>query len=117
VRRAVIMNGVRSVALMKLDVLDHFDTINVCVKYRIGKKVYSDPPLSVKDLSTCEPVYERMEGWNRNIEDVKSFDELPENAKRYIKRLEELIGVPVGIISTGPQRDRTIILQNPFQFC
>jgi adenylosuccinate synthase len=114
VRRAVLMNGVRAIALMKLDVLDHFDTINICVKYRIGKKVYADPPLAVKDLSICEPVYERMDGWKTSIGDAKSFEELPENAKRYIKRLEELIGVPVGIISTGPERTSTLMLQRPF---
>jgi adenylosuccinate synthase len=115
VRRAVAMNGVKSVALMKLDVLDEFDAVNVCVKYRINRKLYSDPPLAVKDLTTCEPVYERMEGWKQSVADASSFEDLPEKAKRYIKRLEELIGVPVAIISTGARRDRTLILQNPFQ--
>ena len=62
-RRAVLLNGVKALALMKLDVLDELDTINVCVKYRIGKKVYTDPPLGMKDLSICEPVYERLDGW------------------------------------------------------
>jgi adenylosuccinate synthase len=108
------MNGVRALALMKLDVLDEFETVNICVKYRIGKKIYSDPPLAMKDLSVCEPVYERMDGWKQTISSSKSLDDLPENAKRYIKRLEELIGVPVGFLSTGPQRDRTLVLQNPF---
>ncbi len=115
VRRSVVMNGVKAIALMKLDVLDAFDTINVCVKYRIGRKVYADPPLGMKDLSACEPVYERMDGWKKPIGDTASFEDLPDNAKRYIKRLEELIGVPMGIISTGPRRDSTLVLQNPFQ--
>ncbi len=113
-RRAVLLNGTKAVALMKLDVLDEFETINVCVKYRIGKKVYSDPPLAMKDLSLCEPVYERMDGWNEPVSGAKTFEDLPQNAKRYVKRLEELIGVPVGIISTGAQRDKTIMLQNPY---
>jgi adenylosuccinate synthase len=113
-RRAVAINGVKAVALMKLDVLDEFETINMCVKYRIGRRLYSDPHLAIKDLSICEPVYERMDGWKQSITDVARFEELPENAKRYVKRLEELIGVPVAIVSTGARRDSTLILQNPF---
>ncbi len=112
-RRAVLLNGVKALALMKLDVLDEFDTINVCVKYRIGKKVYTDPPLAIKNLSLCEPVYERLDGWKEPLGNAKTFEELPQNAKRYINRLEELVGVPIGIISTGPERSKTIILQNP----
>jgi adenylosuccinate synthase len=114
VRRAVAMNGINGISLMKLDVLDAFDTINVCVKYRIGKRLYADPPLGIKDLSVCEPVYERMDGWKEPVVDAKGFEDLPTNAKRYIKRLEELVGVPVTIISTGPRRDSTIVLQSPF---
>jgi adenylosuccinate synthase len=113
-RRAVGINGVKAVALMKLDVLDEFETINMCVKYRIGRRLYSDPPLAIKDLSLCEPVYERMDGWKQPINGVARFEDLPENAKRYVKRLEELIGVPVAIVSTGARRDSTLILQNPF---
>jgi adenylosuccinate synthase len=114
-RRAIMMNGVKAIALMKLDVLDEFDTINICVKYRIGRKVYTDPPLGVKDLGICEPVYERIDGWKKqSAAKAKTFEELPENAKRYVKRLEELIGVPITIVSTGARRDSTLILQNPF---
>jgi adenylosuccinate synthase len=113
-RRAVAISGVKAVALMKLDVLDEFETINMCVKYRIGRRLYSDPPLAMKDLSVCEPVYERMDGWKQSITDAAHFEDLPENAKRYVKRLEELIGVPVAIVSTGARRDSTLILQNPF---
>jgi adenylosuccinate synthase len=99
---------------MKLDVLDHFDTINICVKYRIGKKVFADPPLSMKDLAVCEPVYEQVDGWREAVKDAKGLEDLPVNSRRYIKRIEELIGVPVGMISMGADRDRTLILQNPF---
>lgn len=113
-RRAVILNGVKALALMKLDVLDDFDTINVCVKYRIGKRVYTDPPLAMKDLSMCEPVYERLDGWKTPLGNVKAFEDLPQNARRYVNRLEELVGVPIGMISTGPERSKTIILQNPY---
>jgi adenylosuccinate synthase len=113
-RRAVIMNGVMSLALMKLDVLDHFENIYVCAKYRIGKRIYSDPPLAIKDLNACEPMYERMEGWNEPTANVRTFEDLPDNAKRYIKRIEELSGVPVAIVSTGPGRESTITIHNPF---
>lgn len=113
-RRAVLLNGVKALALMKLDVLDEFDTINVCVKYRIGKRVYADPPLTVKDLGLCEPVYERLDGWKEPLGEVRTFADLPQNARRYVNRLEELVGVPISMISTGPERSKTIILQNPF---
>jgi len=115
VRRAVRLNGVKAISLMKLDVLDDLDTINIGVKYRIGKRVYADPPLAMKDLAVCEPVYERMDGWRQSTRDAASFEGLPDNAKRYIKRLEELAGVPVGIVSTGPRRESTLLLQNPFR--
>ncbi len=115
VRRSVLINGVKAIALMKLDVLDDFDTINVCVKYRVGKKVYADPPLGIKDLADCEPVYERMDGWKMPVRKAASFEDLPENAKRYIKRIEELIGVPVAILSTGPRRDSLLMIRHPFQ--
>ncbi len=114
VRRAVALNGAKAISLMKLDVLDHFDTINICVKYRIGKKVFADPPLSMKDLAVCEPVYEQVDGWREAVKDAKGLEDLPVNSRRYIKRIEELIGVPVGMISMGADRDRTLILQNPF---
>jgi adenylosuccinate synthase len=113
-RRAVIMNGVNSIALMKLDVLDHFETINICVKYRVGKKVYSDPPLAIKDLDAWEPVYERVDGWKESTVNATTFEDLPQNAKRYIKRLEEVTGTPVAFISTGARRDSTITINNPF---
>ena len=68
----------------------------------------------MKDLSLCEPVYERLDGWKEPLDKVKTFEDLPQNAKRYINRLEELVGVPIGMISTGPERSKTIILQNPY---
>jgi adenylosuccinate synthase len=113
-RRSVVLNGVNAISLMKLDVLDSFDTINICVKYRIGKKTYVDPPLSLRDLAFCEPVYEQVEGWSQSVKDAKSIEELPLNTRRYVKRIEELIGVPAVMISTGAERESTLILQNPF---
>lgn len=113
-RRAIMLNGVTGLAVMKLDVLDGFETIDICTKYRIGRKTYSEPPLALHDLSLCEPVYERLEGWKGSVKDVRNYDELPEGARRYLRRIEELVGVPTSVISTGAERDSTIVLRNPF---
>jgi adenylosuccinate synthase len=113
-RRAVMLNGATGLAIMKLDVLDGFETIDVCVRYKIGRKTYSEPPLALHDLSQCEPVYERLEGWKGSVKDVRNYDELPEGARKYLRRLEELVGVPISVVSTGAERDSTIVLRNPF---
>lgn len=113
-RRAVMLNGATGLAIMKLDVLDGFETMDVCVRYKIGRKTYSEPPLALHDLSQCEPVYERLEGWKGSVKDVHNYDELPEGARKYLSRLEELVGVPISVVSTGAERDSTIVLRNPF---
>lgn len=113
-RRAVMLNGATGLAIMKLDVLDGFETMDVCVRYKIGRKTYSEPPLALHDLSQCEPVYERLEGWKGSVKDVRNYDELPEGARKYLRRLEELVGVPISVVSTGAERDSTIVLRNPF---
>ncbi|MBP1732189.1 MAG: Adenylosuccinate synthetase [Deltaproteobacteria bacterium] len=113
-QRAVALNGVHGLAIMKLDVLDAFETIPVCVGYRVGKKIASQPPLTLKGWASAEPVYEELPGWKSNTSGISRFEELPVNAQKYVRRLEELSGVPVDIISTGPERDHTIILRNPF---
>jgi adenylosuccinate synthase len=113
-RRAVMLNGATGLAVMKLDVLDGFEAIDICVKYKIGRKTYTDPPLALHDLAQCEPVYERLEGWKGSVKDVRNYEELPEGAKKYLTRLEELVGVPISIISTGAERDSTIVVRNPF---
>lgn len=113
-RRAVMLNGATGLAIMKLDVLDGFETMDVCVRYKIGRKTYSEPPLALHDLSQCEPVYERLEGWKGSVKDVRNYDELPEGARKYLSRLEELVGVPISVVSTGAERDSTIVLRNPF---
>lgn len=114
VRRSVMLNGLSGLSIMKLDVLDSFDSIKICTGYRIGKRVYSDTPIALNDFYRCEPQYEEMDGWSTPIKDVKRFEDLPENARKYLKRIEELVGVPIAIVSTGPDRDSTIILKNPF---
>jgi len=99
---------------MKLDVLDEFDTIKICNKYKIGRRYYDRPPMSIADYERCEPQYEEMEGWKTPIRDVKKYDDLPINAKKYLARIEELVGVKIAIISVGPDRESTIVLENPF---
>jgi adenylosuccinate synthase len=113
-RRAVMLNGVSGLAVMKLDVLDGFETIDICTRYRIGRKTYADAPLALHDLSACEPIYERMEGWKGSVKDIREYEQLPEGAKKYLRRIEELVGVPISLISTGAERDSTIVIRNPF---
>jgi adenylosuccinate synthase len=103
-----------SLCVTKLDVLDGLDTIRVCVGYRTGEGIVSTPPLLADDFGDCEAVYEEMTGWKENTVGITRYEDLPANAKKYLERLQTLVGVPIAIISTGPDRDQTIIRQNPF---
>ena len=115
VRRSVQLNGIKGLSIMKLDVLDGLEKIKMCVKYKIGKKYYSEPPMDVSGYYKCEPQYEEMDGWKTSIQNVRTYEDLPANAKKYLKRIEELVGAKIDIISTGPDRASTIILHNPFR--
>lgn len=114
-RRSVMVNSVTGLCLTKLDILDNVNPIKICVAYRDqdGKEI-TTPPYDVEAFENLTPVYEEMPGWNVSTADVTDFNALPIEAKRYIKRLEELVGVPVHMISTGPERSSTMILQHPF---
>jgi adenylosuccinate synthase len=114
-RRAVIQSSVSGLCVTKLDVLDGLPTIRICTGYRYGGKVASTPPLLVEDFGSVEPVYEDLAGWQESTVGLRSFDQLPANARAYLARMQQVVGVPVDIISTGPDRDQTIILNNPFQ--
>ncbi len=113
-RYSVRINGLTGVALTKLDVLDEFDTIRICTGYEYKGEKLDELPVSLDVLAQCRPLYEEMPGWRTEIKDARSFEELPENARNYVKRLEELIGCPVVLISVGARRDQTIMLKNPF---
>jgi adenylosuccinate synthase len=113
-RRSVIHSSVSGLCITKLDVLDGLETIRVCTGYRMGDTVMSEPPLFADAFADVEPIYEEHPGWTDSTVGVTQYDALPENARRYLKRLEELVGVPVDIISTGPDRDQTIVLHHPF---
>ncbi|MEK7723547.1 MAG: adenylosuccinate synthase [Acidobacteriota bacterium] len=111
-RYAAELNGFNSVALTKLDVLDALDEIKVCIGYEIdGKRIDTFPAVSL-DLDKIKPIYETLEGWKSETLGITNFDDLPEKAKTYVEFLSNSIGVEIGLISTGPERDQTIILQD-----
>lgn len=113
-RRAVDINSLSGLALMKIDVLDGMEELCICTKYKLSDGTLSDlPPLAAYEYSKVTPVYETMPGWSESTVGVTKFEDLPENARKYIRRLEELAGVPVAIISTGPEREQTIMLIDP----
>jgi adenylosuccinate synthase len=109
VRYAVMLNGFDAIALTKLDVLDEFDEINISNAYRCRGELLEDIPYGANVLAQCEPVYETLPGWKVTTSRTTNFDELPAAAKAYIRRVEELCGAPVALISTGPDRTETII--------
>lgn len=114
-RRAVTINSLTGLALMKMDVLDGMDELKICTAYKLKDGTISQlPPLSAHEYEGVTPVYESMPGWKESTFGITKWDDLPENAKHYIKRLEELSGAKVAILSTGPERDQTIYLDNPF---
>ncbi|MGH9762212.1 MAG: adenylosuccinate synthase [Blastocatellia bacterium] len=109
VRYSVIVNGLDAIALPKLDVLDEIDEVQICKAYKRQGKIIDDIPYSAHVLAECEPVYETLPGWKCSTSGITDYDKLPEAAKRYVQRIEELTGAPIGLISTGPERDETII--------
>jgi adenylosuccinate synthase len=113
-RRAVRVNSVSGLCMTKLDVLDGLETVKVCTAYRVGSEETTALPAGAEALASCEPVYEELPGWSGSTAGITSFEQLPEAARSYLKRIEELAGVPVDIISTGPDRDETIILRHPY---
>ena len=114
-KRSVQINGVSGICLTKLDVLDGVESLKICVGYNIGGKTVDIFPVGAEDAAACEPIYEEMPGWSTSTVGVTEMNGLPPNALAYVKRLEALIGVPIAMVSTGPERDETIILQDPFE--
>lgn len=114
VKYSARVNGLTSISFMLLDVLTGFDKIKVCTSYKMGDKIITDFPASLDDLAKCEPVYEELDGWNEDITQIDNFDDLPENAKKYVAKIEELVGVSVDMVSVGPNRAQTIIRRNIF---
>lgn len=109
-RYSASLNSVSSVALTRLDVLDHFASILVCTAYKIDGEIVDTPPASIAAFNRAEPVYEELPGWKTDCTHARKFGELPENAQRYVRRLRELIGKPIDIVSVGPERDQVIMV-------
>lgn len=114
-RQSIAINGIDGIALTKLDILDGIETIKVCVGYKVGDQVLDYLPASFKDQQGIEPVYEEMEGWSESTQGARSWKDLPGNAVKYVRRIEELIGAPVALLSTSPEREDTILMRDPFQ--
>lgn len=114
VKYAARVNGLTSISFMLLDVLTGFDKIKICTAYKMGDEIINNFPASLEDLAKCEPVYEELDGWHEDITKVENFDDLPENAKKYVARIEELIDVNIDLVSVGPNRTQTIIRKNIF---
>lgn len=111
-KRAVQINGISGICVTKLDVMDKMEEIKICVGYKRDGKEYDILPFGSDLVVKCEPIYETMPGWNEVTAGMKTYDELPENAKKYLKRIEEIIETPIDIISTGPDRVETILVNN-----
>src|SRR6185503_5502758 len=112
VRYAARVNGLNALAITKLDVLDGLKELEICTAYRCGSEVLTEMPSEVSQLAACEPIYETIPGWSQPTLGITDFDKLPDGARRYIARLEETSGVPAAIISTGSDRDHTILRQD-----
>lgn len=113
-RRSARINGLTGLCITKLDVLDGIDELNICTGYKLDGKVVDMLPIGADDVARCEPIYETVSGWQESTFGAKTWDALPKNAQHYLKRLETVCGVPIAIVSTGPERDETIVLQHPF---
>lgn len=116
VRQAVKICGITGIALTKLDVLDHMKTLRICTGYKIEGELYDYLPASISLQAKAEPIYEDMDGWDESTRGARSFKDLPANAVKYIRRIEELIEAPIAILSTSPERDDTILVKDPFAY-
>ncbi len=108
------INGLASAAITRFDILDTFPTIKICTAYKVGTTTYHRPPANLGLFERCQPVYEEMPGWQTPTTDIRSFKKLPSQAKAYVKRIEELLGCPVSLISVGPAREQTIVVKPIF---
>lgn len=115
VRQAIAVNGVQNLAVMKLDILDQFDEVKVCVGYEYNGQKLDYYPMQMNAQAGVQPVYETLPGWKSSTYGIREYDKLPENAKKYIARLEELLGVKIGMISTSPEREDTIVRYDPYE--
>jgi adenylosuccinate synthase len=113
-REAARLNGLTGLAITKLDVLTSLNPVRICVAYEVDGKARDTMPGTIKELELCRPIFEEMPGWTEDIRGARRLEDLPAATRNYLKRVEELVRVPIQIISVGPDREETIILQNPF---
>jgi len=113
-KRAIDLNSFSGICLTKLDVLDGLETIKLCVNYELQGKICAHPPFESELFNECKPVYSEFPGWKESTAGIKHFKNLPINAQKYILAIETLAGIPIDIISTGSDRNDTILLRNPF---
>jgi len=114
VNHSIRISGIQGMVITKLDVLNDFDKIKLCVGYRMNGKVIRHVPSNLERLKSAEPVYEELDGWNKDIKEARKYSDLPANAKRYIRRIEELIDTKIVMISVGSERNETIEMRNPY---
>jgi adenylosuccinate synthase len=112
--RAVLNSSITSLCVTKLDVLDGLETVKICIGYRLDGEQIDVPPIRVDRYAECEPVYEELSGWSDSTVGITDYAALPAAAQRYIERMQEILGVSIDLVSTGPDRDQTIILKHPF---
>jgi adenylosuccinate synthase len=113
--RSLQLNGVDGLCITKLDVLDGLPSIKICTSYHVGDEALALLPSGAEAVAQCKPVYEELPGWRESTFGVKSFDALPPAARAYLRRIETLAGVPIAMVSTGPERDETIVVHHPFR--
>jgi len=114
-KRSMIINGISGLCITKLDVLDGLPEIKVCVGYELNGKRIDILPLDADDIAACQPVYDTFPGWTERTAGITQWDALPLNARRYLERVQEFIGRPIDMVSTGPDREHTILLRHPYQ--
>lgn len=108
------LNGLTGLAITKLDVLTGLESLNICTGYEYEGKIIKDFPASLKVLANCRPIFETLPGWSEDISEIRKIEDLPENTRNYLKRIEEICEINIDIISVGPARDETIVIRNPF---
>jgi adenylosuccinate synthase len=114
-KRSIIINGVSGLCITKLDVLDGLPEIQICTGYKLGDRVLDVLPLDADEISDCVPIYESLPGWHDTTAGLTNWEQLPVNAKRYLERMQALIGAPIDMVSTGPDRVHTILLRHPYR--
>ena len=115
VRQTCATSGVNGISLTKLDVLDGFEKIKICTGYELDGEVLDHLPIAADQQARCTPIYEEMDGWSESTEGARSWNDLPGQAIKYVRRIEELIGCPVAMLSTSPEREDTILVTDPFE--